>query len=343
MNPSHDNSKDNRALWVLLIAGCLLIAAGGFAYYGQQKNTNANQTEPKQSTNAASTPSDDQPFFASLKEAVFRQPESSGDLPNDLLQQARAGDAQAQFIAGRTFMHRNQWDKAVPWFELAAAQNHPKAQGNLGIAYLYGLGGVAKNAAKACELMELSNAQLQTVESLENAALCHDTELGNHAKAFEYYLQAAHLGGVPAMRFVGQMYHSGEGVAQNDALAVYWLRQAALKNDARALYSLGLKYTRHEGIPNTGTDNHIAAYFLFKAAQAKRTADDNDVFKQVDFENNLRQLEAKMPPESLPLRKLLEQMLQANDVKRLIESIDKYIPYTPPADIPQPTPTQPSS
>jgi TPR repeat protein len=40
----------------------------------------------------------------------------------------------------------------------------------------------------------------------------------------------------------------GEGVKKNERQAVYWYKKAAAKNDAKALYNLGLCYKYGDGI-----------------------------------------------------------------------------------------------
>ena len=180
-----------------------------------------------------------------------------------LLLKARMGSVDAQYEAGRLYMRGNRWKEAVPWYEKAAAQGHAKAQNNLGVAYSEGRG-VAVDKEKACRLFEQAHKQLNSRDSLENVALCND-ETGKPQNAFESYLSAAEQGSPSAMRLVGQMYDSGEGTAQSYEWAVYWYRQAVLRNDAQAMYLLASKYAQYQGVPKHEPYNAFGAYLLPKA------------------------------------------------------------------------------
>ena len=174
-----------------------------------------------------------------------------------LLLKARMGSVDAQYEAGRLYMRGNRWKEAVPWYEKAAAQGHAKAQNNLGVAYSEGRG-VAVDKEKACRLFEQAHKQLNNRDSLENVALCND-QTGKTQNAFESYLSAAEQGSPSAMRLVGQMYDSGEGTAQSYEWAVYWYRQAVLKNDAQAMYLLASKYAQYQGVPKHEPYNAFVA------------------------------------------------------------------------------------
>ena len=54
---------------------------------------------------------------------------AAAEVPPDaaLMQQAEGGDAEAQFLVGRYYMHQDDWANAMPWFDKAAAQGHPTA------------------------------------------------------------------------------------------------------------------------------------------------------------------------------------------------------------------------
>jgi uncharacterized protein len=45
------------------------------------------------------------------------------------------------------------------------------------------------------------------------------------------------------------MYHLGQGVRQDDAVAVHWCRKSAQQGDAAAQHSLGVSYASGEGVP----------------------------------------------------------------------------------------------
>lgn len=251
-----------------------------------------------------------------------------------LLNQAKQGDAQAQFLLGRFYMHRNRWGEAVPWYEQAAAQGHAKAQNNLGVAYREGRG-VAQDPDKGCRLMVEAAAQINDQTAWHNAALCHDTVWHDYAQAFAIYRRLADQGDVPAMRTVGQMYQDGEGAAQNHPLAAYWLRQAVMHNDIQAMYALGLMYGRKQGLPDAGHHNLLAAYLLLKLAQQQpQSEEDRNKLAEVNFAKNLADTEARMPAYLTPLRLALEQKLAQSNGREILAEIDRLIPYQPPTKIP---------
>ncbi|MGL4625878.1 MAG: tetratricopeptide repeat protein, partial [Plesiomonas shigelloides] len=74
----------------------------------------------------------------------------------------------------------------------------------------------------------------------------------------------AEQGDVQAQYNVALWYAAGQGVAQDNAQAVYWYQQAALQNDADAQYSLALMYANGEG---TSTD-FVQAYAWLSVAGA---------------------------------------------------------------------------
>lgn len=58
----------------------------------------------------------------------------------------------------------------------------------------------------------------------------------------------AELGDSAAQRLLGFAYRDGNGVSQNDALAVKWLRMAADQGDATAANDLGIMYSLGQGV-----------------------------------------------------------------------------------------------
>jgi sel1 repeat protein len=134
---------------------------------------------------------------------------------------------------------------------------------------------------------------------------------------------------VQAQRLLGQMYGSGDGTAKDDVQSVYWLRQAALQDDAQALYELGLHYARAQGVPDNG-NNNLAAYLFMKAAQSRQTPADQENFARARFAENLAKLETLSPPEEREKLKKLEKEISDTPIHILLQAIDSLVPYTPP-------------
>lgn len=248
--------------------------------------------------------------------------------PADLVRRAEAGDAEAQYQAGGHYMRQNRWDLAVPWYEKAAAQGHSKAQNNLGVAYSEGRG-VAVDKEKACRLFEQAHKQLNSRDSLENVALCND-QTGKTQNAFESYLSAAEQGSPSAMRLVGQMYDSGEGTAQSYEWAVYWYRQAVLRNDAQAMYLLASKYAQYQGVPKREPANAVSAYLLLKSIKMYQKPEDAQALAGLGIDERIRAFEQIMPPQMRAKLPGLEAAIRRDGTKGLLEGIDGAIPYQAP-------------
>ena len=255
---------------------------------------------------------------------------AAAEAPPDaaLMQQAEAGDAEAQFLVGRYYMHQDDWANAMPWFDKAAAQGHPKALNNGGIGYMEGRG-VRQDIEKGCRMMEASYQKMGGTKGAANVAFCNDRR-HDYSKALGYYRIAATQGDVQAQRLLGQMYGSGDGTAKDDVQSVYWLRQAALQDDAQALYELGLHYARAQGVPDNGNNNNLAAYLFMKAAQSRQTPADQENFARARFAENLAKLEAAVPPEEREKLKKLEKEISDTPIHILLQAIDNLVPYTPP-------------
>ena len=61
------------------------------------------------------------------------------------------------------------------------------------------------------------------------------------------------------------MYGNGQGVAQNDRVALKWFKLAAKQGDARAQCNLGTMYSRGQGVPQD--DKAALKWFRLAAEQ----------------------------------------------------------------------------
>ncbi len=77
-------------------------------------------------------------------------------------------------------------------------------------------------------------------------------------------------GDARAQSRLGNMYHYGEGVPQDDAEAVRWSRLAAEQGDAWAQYNLGVMYTGGEGVPQD--DAEAVRWYRLAAEQGHADA-----------------------------------------------------------------------
>ena len=68
------------------------------------------------------------------------------------------------------------------------------------------------------------------------------------ARAMMWYRKAADQGNANAQTSIGDLYHNGDGVAKDDAQAMTWYRKAADQGDAAAQIGVGDLYHEGEGV-----------------------------------------------------------------------------------------------
>ena len=90
----------------------------------------------------------------------------------------------------------------------------------------------------------------------------------NYAKARESYENAAAKDNADAMFKLGVLYANGQGVARDYAKAREWYEKAAAKDDASAMFNLGLLYHNGQGVAQ---DNAKAREWYEKAAAKDNT------------------------------------------------------------------------
>jgi len=142
-------------------------------------------------------------------------------LPKEMQQlilAAQGGDVQAQYKVGKIFETgsngvEKDYSEALLWYGMAAEQNLPQAQYNLGLLYAKGLGTEKRPAV-----------------------------------AFEKIKQAAEQGLAEAQFALGFMYSGGIGVEKNEAAAVEWYTKAATQGLAKAQNNLAAMYLKGVGV-----------------------------------------------------------------------------------------------
>jgi hypothetical protein len=99
-------------------------------------------------------------------------------------------------------------------------------------------------------------ATFMLLSSSSNLAHAQSSRQGVSAFNRQDYLQASHIfiplaehGQPLAQAYLGFMFETGRGVAQNYTEAAMWYRRAAEQGDSLAQYSLGLLYDRGQGVP----------------------------------------------------------------------------------------------
>lgn len=245
---------------------------------------------------------------------------------------AEAGDAEAQYRIAHDYIRKNDWANAVPWLEKAAAQGHGKAQNNLGVAYVQGLG-VAKDNAKACELFKSAYQQLKDAKTADNLGMCLDERhtASGYAEAFEYFQIAAEKGDSHAQNALAQMYEKGEGTKMDKEKAIYWYRQAIIQNgNVESAYALGLMYARNEGFPKNKS-NSTAAYMLLKSAWIKAAGRERQRLAEANLPKLLEELEANMPKEIKAQALEIEKFIKNHQMKDVLSRLEK-LPFISPQE-----------
>jgi TPR repeat protein len=164
---------------------------------------------------------------------------------NLLFIEAAKGSAEAQFTLGSKYddgqgVSQNK-KEALRWYQLAATQNHTKAQFTLGQIFHYGMFGLVQNKTEALRLYQLA-AKQGLAEAQFMIGLQYDQgDLlpQNDVQAFSWYTLAAKQGLSEAQFALGEMYDYGQGVAYDAALALKWYKRAATQSHAEALFKLG--------------------------------------------------------------------------------------------------------
>ncbi|MAX38775.1 MAG: hypothetical protein CME33_19635 [Gimesia sp.] len=73
---------------------------------------------------------------------------------------------------------------------------------------------------------------------------------------FERCRKAAELGDAVEQNNLGLMYSHGEGVEQDNTLAVVWFRKSAEQGNAVAQFNLGIMYLNGEGVKQDDTQGY---------------------------------------------------------------------------------------
>jgi TPR repeat protein len=173
---------------------------------------------------------------------------------DDLMLEAEGGAAEAQvklafaFLTGQGI--KNDYSKALYWYQKAAEQENPAGQ--TGLAYLYASGkGVAQDYAKALFYYQKA-ADQGFAQGQRPLGVLYELGQGvekDPAQAAFWYRKAAEQGLDRAQVNLGILYENGTGVEKDLDQAVYWYQKAAASNYARGQMLLGRMYEKGLGVP----------------------------------------------------------------------------------------------
>lgn len=163
----------------------------------------------------------------SLKERIF------GSLEIVLLEiSAKAGDVSAQYELGFRLLYGFGADvnrvKGFEWLERAAQGGHINAQYELGFRLYHGLG-IEMNRVKGLVCLELvaSESGEQWPQTTLGKILYDDEGLGSRARGLELLRRSSDNADKLAQIFLGKIFYSGRGVAQNRSKGIKYLELAA--------------------------------------------------------------------------------------------------------------------
>ena len=149
------------------------------------------------------------------------------------------------------------------------------------IVVVLGLAALSVPIGAQPELTPQEIADVHTRAGLGDASAQYDLGLmygegrgvaQNDAVAFAWYRQAAAQGVAEAQFNVGFMYSAGRGVPKDQAAAVTWYRRAAEQGLAEALVNVGIAYAAGQVV----AQDNVSAYVYFSLAVDRLTGERQD-------------------------------------------------------------------
>lgn len=168
------------------------------------------------------------------------------DAMRAVISQAQSGNPKAQYNLGMAYLSGRLGDKnpaeAAKWFERAAAQGVANAQFNLGVLYQRGEG-VAQNDKLAFFWFQ-SAAEQNFAQAQHNLATAYAEGRGiaqSYPKAAEWFAKSAATGLSQSQFSLGALHESGLITGQPNKLeARRWYEQALAQGDTRASVRLAV-------------------------------------------------------------------------------------------------------
>ena len=161
------------------------------------------------------------------------------------LREASQGNSNAQYDVGTMYQNgrgtRADRNKAIEWYQKAAAQNYEKATSRLEL--------LQSNEERFYK--ERARAEKGDVESQYNLGNMYTKGVGvniDPSQANAWYEKAASQGHVKAEYKLGLIYYEGNGVNRNNKTAFKWFKSAAENGYPGAQYYLGKMYGLGQGV-----------------------------------------------------------------------------------------------
>jgi TPR repeat protein len=117
----------------------------------------------------------------------------------------------------------------VKWFTQAAEAGNAEAQGNLGLIYKDGLGGIKQDLLTAANWLALAGSQGHIASQNRLAGMFENGQgvPKSMPEAARWYQMAAEAGDKTAQNNLGVFYRDGIGMEMNVAKALAWFQKSA--------------------------------------------------------------------------------------------------------------------
>jgi hypothetical protein len=116
---------------------------------------------------------------------------------------------------------------------------------------------------------------------------------GDYATSLRIYRRLAEKGDASAQTSLGVMYDKGQGVTQDDIVAVMWYRKAAHQSHAQGQFNLAVKFAEGNGVPQDYVRSHMWFDLAVRNYAASATENRNEAIKNRDL------VAAKMTPAQI--------------------------------------------
>jgi len=182
-----------------------------------------------------------------------------------------ANDQREYFYSMGVIYHKGanvkqNYVKALKWYQQAADLGHAGAMNNIGLFYDYGYG-VDKDDELALNWYQKA-AMRNDIHAMVNLADFYEHGIATKKDltlAFTWYLKAAKAGDHEAMNHVGELYENGLGTHQNNQLAIKWYKKSAADGNEMALTNIAYMYENGQGVEK---DYEVALQWYKRAANS---------------------------------------------------------------------------
>ncbi|XP_076446795.1 uncharacterized protein LOC143284067 [Babylonia areolata] len=191
-----------------------------------------------------------------VPETVVPEPEDKKTL-SDVMQEFEAScqnyTAVANSVSGVLAVEQGKFMTAVEHLQMASRLGHAPAYFNLAVCYETGLG-MKKDLEQAAVYYQMG-ADVGHTQSIFNLALMTLRGEGgiakDRAKAIQLLTKAAHKGLAQAQTYLGMYYTEDDDNQQDFEQAASFFNAAASQNDAEAQYFLGVCYENGWGVESS--------------------------------------------------------------------------------------------